>query len=54
MAKNMNINILGVIENKSYITCTKCGEKMKLFNGDNRENFLKDMDLKLLGELPMC
>ena len=53
MAKKMNINILGVIENMSYITCTKCGEKMKLFNGDNTEKFLKDMDLKLLGELPM-
>ena len=26
---------------------------MKLFNGDNTEKFLKDMDLKLLGELPM-
>lgn len=53
MAKKMNINILGVIENMSYITCTKCGEKMKLFNGDNTEKFLKDMDLKFLGELPM-
>lgn len=53
MAKKMNINILGVIENMSYITCTKCGEKMKLFNGDSTEKFLKDMDLKLLGELPM-
>lgn len=53
MAKKMDIKILGVIENMSYITCAKCGEKMKLFNGDNTEKFLKDMDLKLLGELPM-
>ncbi|OOP72105.1 Mrp/NBP35 family ATP-binding protein [Clostridium beijerinckii] len=53
MAKKMNINILGVIENMSYITCAKCGEKMKLFNGDNTESFLNDMELKLLGELPM-
>lgn len=53
MAKKMNINILGVIENMSYITCTKCGEKMKLFNGENTEKFLEDMELKLLGELPM-
>lgn len=53
MAKKMDINILGVIENMSYITCSKCGEKMKLFNGDDTEKFLKDMDLKLLGELPM-
>ena len=53
MVKKMDINLLGVIENMSYITCAKCGEKMKLFNGDNTEKFLKDMNLKLLGELPM-
>jgi Mrp family chromosome partitioning ATPase len=53
MVKKMDINLLGVIENMSYITCTKCGEKMKLFNGDNTEKFLKDMNLELLGELPM-
>lgn len=53
MVKKMDINLLGVIENMSYITCAKCGDKMKLFNGDNTEKFLKDMDLKLLGELPM-
>lgn len=53
MVKKMNINILGIIENMSYINCTKCGEKMKIFNGDNTEKFLKDFDLKLLGELPM-
>ena len=53
MVKKMDINLLGVIENMSYITCAKCGDKMKLFNGDNTEKFLKDMNLKLLGELPM-
>eukprot|EP00828_Plagiopyla_frontata_P002614 TRINITY_DN10476_c0_g1_i1.p1 TRINITY_DN10476_c0_g1~~TRINITY_DN10476_c0_g1_i1.p1 ORF type:complete len:577 (-),score=58.25 TRINITY_DN10476_c0_g1_i1:1119-2849(-) len=53
MAKKMNINILGVIENMSYITCSKCGEKIKLFNGENTEKFLNNMKLKLLGELPM-
>ena len=53
MVKKMDINLLGVIENMGYITCAKCGDKMKLFNGDNTEKFLKDMNLKLLGELPM-
>ena len=53
MVKKMDINLLGVIENMSYITCAKCGDKMKLFNGDNTEKFLKDMNLKLIGELPM-
>lgn len=53
MAIKMNINILGVIENMSYITCPDCGKKIKLFNGESTEKFLKEMNLKLLGELPM-
>lgn len=53
MAKTMNINILGVIENMSYITCPDCGKQIKLFNGESTDKFLKDMDLRLLGELPM-
>ncbi len=53
MAKKLNINVLGVIENMSYIACPDCGKKIKLFSGDNTDKFLKEMDLKLLGELPM-
>ncbi|WP_411682312.1 Mrp/NBP35 family ATP-binding protein [Clostridium thailandense] len=53
MARKMNINILGVIENMSYITCPDCGEKIRLFNGENTNKFLEEMNLKLLGELPM-
>lgn len=53
MARKMNINVLGVIENMSYITCPDCGKEIKLFNGESTDKFLKEMDLKLLGELPM-
>jgi Mrp family chromosome partitioning ATPase len=53
MVKKMDINVLGVIENMSYITCPDCGKKIKLFNGESTDKFLKKMNLKLLGELPM-
>ena len=53
MTKKMNINVLGVIENMSYITCADCGKKIKLFDGESTDDFLNKMDLKLLGELPM-
>lgn len=53
MTRKMNINVLGVIENMSYITCSDCGKRISLFNGENTDNFLKEMNLKLLGELPM-
>jgi len=53
MAKTLNINILGVVENMSYIECPDCNKKIKLFDGEETETFLKEMDLDLLGELPM-
>lgn len=52
MARKMNINVLGVIENMSYIVCPDCGKKIKLFKGDN-EKFIKDLGVELLGEIPM-
>lgn len=53
MAKKMGIRVLGVVENMSYIVCPDCNKKIKLFNADNIEEFLKESDLQLLGELPM-
>ncbi|MFR1708286.1 MAG: Mrp/NBP35 family ATP-binding protein [Clostridium sp.] len=53
MARKLDINVLGVIENMSYIKCPDCDKKIQLFNGEGTERFLKDMNLSLLGELPM-
>lgn len=53
MAKKMNIDVLGVVENMSYIQCPDCSKKIKLFDGEDTDKFLEDMNLSLLGELPM-
>jgi Mrp family chromosome partitioning ATPase len=53
MARKMNIDILGVIENMSYIICPDCNKKIRIFNGENTNKFLEEMNLRLLGELPM-
>lgn len=53
MAAMMKIDVLGVIENMSYIQCPDCDKKIKLFDGIETEKFLKGMELDLLGELPM-
>lgn len=52
MAKKMNIEVLGIIENMSYILCPDCSKKITLFDGENVDEFLKENNLKLLGELP--
>lgn len=53
MAKKMNINIIGVVQNMSYVSCPCCNEKIKLFDSKNTDEFFKHMDIKLLGEMPM-
>ena len=53
MAKMLNINVLGVVENMSYIQCPDCDKKIKLFEGEETNKFLSEMNLNLLGELPM-
>ncbi|MCR8744165.1 Mrp/NBP35 family ATP-binding protein [Romboutsia lituseburensis] len=53
MAKMLNVNVIGVVENMSYIQCPDCDKKIKLFEGEETNKFLDEMNLKLLGELPM-
>ncbi|WP_297133425.1 Mrp/NBP35 family ATP-binding protein [Terrisporobacter sp.] len=53
MVNKLNINVIGVVENMSYIKCPDCQTKIQIFNGDNSRKFLDDMNLNLLGELPM-
>lgn len=53
MAKKMNIPILGVVENMSYVMCPDCEKKIEIFDGENTQEFLNEHGLTLLGELPM-
>ncbi|WP_293960143.1 P-loop NTPase, partial [uncultured Fusobacterium sp.] len=53
MSKKLNIPVVGVVENMSYILCPECNTKIS-FNEENGVNdFLAEMGLVLLGELPM-
>lgn len=53
MARKMNIDVIGVIQNMSYIVCPNCGEKIRMYDAENIDGFIDDLDLKLLGEMPM-
>ena len=53
MAKMMNIPIIGIIENMSYLTCPKCNEKIYLFGKSKLETYAKENNLKILGRLPL-
>jgi Mrp family chromosome partitioning ATPase len=53
MAKFMNIPILGIVENMSYVVCDKCGNKVYLYGKSKLETLAKELDLKVLGSLPL-
>jgi len=52
MANQMNIPVLGVVENMSYIKCPNCGEKINMFEYDEK-NFVDEKDVPILCKLPM-
>lgn len=53
MAKHMNIPVLGIIENMSYIKCPNCGEKIYLFGKSSLTETAKNLNLPVLGEIPV-
>ena len=53
MAKKMDIKVLGLVENMSYIKCPNCKDEIRLYDEIDTKGYLKEMDLNLLGELPM-
>lgn len=53
MAQKLNIPIIGVVENMSYIVCEKCGEKMRVFSKKSAEEEANALGLNLLFEMPI-
>jgi len=53
MAQHMGAPILGVVENMSYITCPKCGEKIEVFGPSQVLHTTAELGVPLLGRLPL-
>ena len=53
MAKMMNIPVLGVVENMSYLKCPHCGEPVYVFGESRIESYAEGLGLKVLGKIPM-
>ena len=51
-AVKLDIPVLGIIENMSFIKCPHCGEKIDLFTGEGIPKMLVDYNLDLLAQLP--
>lgn len=53
MANMMNIPILGIVENMSYIECPTCKEKIYLYGESKIESVLEKYHLPLLARIPV-
>ncbi len=54
MANMMNVSILGMVENMSYVMCGHCGEKINLFGDDDRlVESAEKTGVKILDKLPL-
>lgn len=53
MAEMMNIPILGIVENMSYITCPDCGKKISVFGESHVDEVAAKHGLKVLAKMPI-
>jgi Mrp family chromosome partitioning ATPase len=49
----MNIPVLGIVENYSYLECPDCGKKIEVFGKSKLEEVAKEYGLKVLAQLPI-
>ena len=53
MAEKMNVPILGIVENMSYIECPDCGKKIEVFGKSKLPEVAERYNLDILGQLPI-
>lgn len=53
MAKKMNIPIVGIVENMSYLECPDCHKKINVFGESHIDETAKEYGLKVLAKLPI-
>ena len=53
MAEAMNIPVLGIVENYSYLACPDCGKKINVFGESRIDEIAKDLGIKVLGKMPI-
>ncbi len=53
MANLMNIPILGLIENMSYVKCPDCGKEITVFGKSNIEKIAESFNIPVLAKIPM-
>ena len=53
MAQMMNIPILGIVENMSYVVCPDCGRKIQVFGDSHVDEVAAKYGLSVLAKMPI-
>ena len=53
MARMMQIPILGLVENMSYVECPDCGKKISVFGESHIDEIAAQYDVPVLAKLPI-
>lgn len=53
MARQMDVPVLGMVENYSYLECPDCGKKISVFGESHIEEIAKEIGVEILGKMPI-
>lgn len=53
MANMMNIPIIGIVENMSYVECPHCNEKIYIYGESHIDSICRENNIKFLGNIPI-
>ena len=53
MAKMMNIPVLGLVENMSYLSCPDCGKKIEVFGHSQAERIAAEYAIPAIAKMPI-
>ena len=53
MAKMMNIPVLGLVENMSYVLCPDCGRQIKVFGESHIDEVAEELGVPVIGKMPI-
>lgn len=53
MAKKMDIPVLGIVENYSYLVCPDCGKKISVFGESHIDEAAREHGIKVLARIPI-
>jgi Mrp family chromosome partitioning ATPase len=53
MAKHLDVPLLGLVENMSYIDCPECGARIEAFGPSRAEDTARHARINLLGRIPL-